>query len=339
MFSIPDQLATSFGFEKISVGINLGCRRQPRTSSSCRATLRAPIWWTTCWSRRESTPSCTSPHKLTSTNPSPTASSFTTNNIFGTHVLLEACKVTAGQVKRFIHVSTDEVYGESKMDDTVRKFESSSPLLPTNPYSATKAGAEMFVMTYGRSYNLPMITTSGNIVYGPHQFTEELIPKFILSAIQVTTAHRIYGIFLTISSGMPLEFQKSLKEVYVAVIWLDFHVLQLLPITFTSQQNLHCISQSMMKHQQKSDGTLHLPWFNYGYCKRMLVDLLTNRIHRSSQSCMFIIECGVVKEIWGCFKDVFVWCLFFDPHVTTTSIENRRSIKKSSQITTTYLIS
>ena len=86
---------------------------------------------------------------------------FTTNNIFGRRVLLEACKVTAGQVKKFIHVNTDEIYGESKMDDTVGNLESSSPLLPTNPYSATKAGAEMLVMAYGRSYNLPIITTRG----------------------------------------------------------------------------------------------------------------------------------------------------------------------------------
>ena len=111
------------------------------------------------------------------------------------HVLLEACKVTAGQVKKFFHVSTDDVYGESKMDDTVGNLESSSPLLPTNPYSATKAGAEMLVMAYGRSYNLPIITTRGNSVYGPHQFPENLIPKFILSAMQVTTTYLYYGNF------------------------------------------------------------------------------------------------------------------------------------------------
>ncbi|KAF5178309.1 dTDP-glucose 4,6-dehydratase [Thalictrum thalictroides] len=73
---------------------------------------------------------------------------FTKNNIYGTHVLLEACKVT-GQIKRFIHVSTDEVYGETDEDAVVGNHEASQ-LLPTNPYSATKAGAEMLVMAYGR---------------------------------------------------------------------------------------------------------------------------------------------------------------------------------------------
>ncbi|KAJ7564472.1 hypothetical protein O6H91_02G018400 [Diphasiastrum complanatum] len=107
---------------------------------------------------------------------------FTKNNIYGTHVLLEACKVT-GSIQRFIHVSTDEVYGETEADAIVGNHEASQ-LLPTNPYSATKAGAEMLVMAYGRSYGLRFITTRGNNVYGPNQFPEKLIPKFILLAMQ-----------------------------------------------------------------------------------------------------------------------------------------------------------
>ncbi|KAH7300439.1 hypothetical protein KP509_24G062900 [Ceratopteris richardii] len=107
---------------------------------------------------------------------------FTKNNVYGTHVLLEACKVT-GTIRRFIHVSTDEVYGETEADAIVGNHEASQ-LLPTNPYSATKAGAEMLVMAYGRSYGLPFITTRGNNVYGPNQFPEKLIPKFILLAMQ-----------------------------------------------------------------------------------------------------------------------------------------------------------
>ncbi|KAJ6743801.1 TRIFUNCTIONAL UDP-GLUCOSE 46-DEHYDRATASE/UDP-4-KETO-6-DEOXY-D-GLUCOSE 35-EPIMERASE/UDP-4-KETO-L-RHAMNOSE-REDUCTASE RHM3-LIKE [Salix viminalis] len=97
---------------------------------------------------------------------------FTTNNIYGTHVLLEACKVTK-KIKRFIHVSTDEVYGETDMETDIGNPEASQ-LLPTNPYSATKAG----------SYGLPIITTRGNNVYGPNQYPEKLIPKFILLALK-----------------------------------------------------------------------------------------------------------------------------------------------------------
>ncbi|CAL0323108.1 unnamed protein product [Lupinus luteus] len=107
---------------------------------------------------------------------------FTYNNIYGTHVLLEGCRVT-NQVKRFIHVSTDEVYGETKLDTNVGNHEASQ-LLPTNPYSATKAGAEMLVMAYHRSYDLPIITTRGNNVYGPNQYPEKLVPKLILRAMK-----------------------------------------------------------------------------------------------------------------------------------------------------------
>ena len=106
---------------------------------------------------------------------------FTENNIRGTHVLLETVK-TVGTIKRFLHVSTDEVYGESSYELDKANVESASLLEPTNPYSATKAGAEMLVMAYGRSYNLPYIITRGNNVYGPHQYPEKAIPKFIMLA-------------------------------------------------------------------------------------------------------------------------------------------------------------
>ena len=99
---------------------------------------------------------------------------FTQNNIFGTHVLLESAK-THG-IKRFVHVSTDEVYGEGETDE--KPMEEEHVLEPTNPYAATKAAAEFLVKSYHRSFNLPVIITRGNNVYGPHQFPEKLIPKF-----------------------------------------------------------------------------------------------------------------------------------------------------------------
>lgn len=99
---------------------------------------------------------------------------FTRNNVMGTHVLLEAAKIH--QISKFIHVSTDEVYGEGE-DDTAPMIED-HVLEPTNPYAATKAGAEFIAKSYHRSFKLPIIITRGNNVYGPHQFPEKLIPKF-----------------------------------------------------------------------------------------------------------------------------------------------------------------
>lgn len=100
---------------------------------------------------------------------------FSKTNILGTHVLLEAARIHG--VQRFVHVSTDEVYGEG-MADTVAMTED-HVLEPTNPYAATKAGAEFLVKAYHRSFRLPTIITRSNNVYGPHQYPEKLIPKFI----------------------------------------------------------------------------------------------------------------------------------------------------------------
>jgi 3,5-epimerase/4-reductase len=103
---------------------------------------------------------------------------FTTDNILGTHNLLESCR-TYGKIELFIHVSTDEVYGESMNTvDETHKTEH-SVLCPTNPYAATKAGAELIAQSYSHSYKMPIIITRGNNVYGPNQYPEKLIPKFI----------------------------------------------------------------------------------------------------------------------------------------------------------------
>ncbi len=102
---------------------------------------------------------------------------YTRDNILGTHVLLEACRQWK-KITRFIHVSTDEVYGES-MIDAERKMHEESVLCPTNPYAATKAGAELIAMSYYHSFKMPIIITRGNNVYGPNQYPEKLIPCFI----------------------------------------------------------------------------------------------------------------------------------------------------------------
>jgi UDP-glucose 4,6-dehydratase len=107
---------------------------------------------------------------------------FTHSNIYGTHVLLESAKVCK-TIKRFVHVSTDEVYGEGTDFETDPMSEE-HVLEPTNPYAATKAGAEFLVKSYFRSFNLPCLITRGNNVYGPHQFPEKLIPKLTNQLMQ-----------------------------------------------------------------------------------------------------------------------------------------------------------
>jgi dTDP-glucose 4,6-dehydratase len=102
---------------------------------------------------------------------------FTQTNALGTHTIMEACR--EAKVPRIIHVSTDEVYGEvlaGEVDET-------GELNPTNPYSASKAAAEMIVNGYRHSFKLPVIVVRANNVYGIRQFPEKLIPRCIMSLI------------------------------------------------------------------------------------------------------------------------------------------------------------
>ena len=103
---------------------------------------------------------------------------YTQDNIMGTHTLLEASRLY-GKIKKFIHVSTDEVYGESMMSIDEKHKTEHSVLCPTNPYAATKAGAELIAQSYNHSFNMPIIITRGNNVYGPNQYPEKVIPRFI----------------------------------------------------------------------------------------------------------------------------------------------------------------
>lgn len=141
---------------------------------------------------------------------------YTNDNVLGTHTLLEACRRYSGctekriqkfvdgiqslngietivgntnicgeienfvgKIQKFIHISTDEVYGESMLGSDSDKKTEESVLCPTNPYAATKAAAELIAQSYYHSFKMPILITRGNNVYGPNQYPEKLIPKFI----------------------------------------------------------------------------------------------------------------------------------------------------------------
>ena len=103
---------------------------------------------------------------------------FTQDNVLGTHILLEQCRLN-GKIKKFVHCSTDEVYGESMNQVEEQAKTEHSILCPTNPYAATKASAELIAQSYCHSFKMPIVITRGNNVYGRNQYPEKLIPKFI----------------------------------------------------------------------------------------------------------------------------------------------------------------
>ncbi|HZX45391.1 MAG TPA: dTDP-glucose 4,6-dehydratase [Candidatus Nanoarchaeia archaeon] len=105
------------------------------------------------------------------------AGTFIKTDVFGTYRLLEAARKL--NVKRFIHISTDEVYGSIEEGS----FNEKSPLNPRNPYSASKAGADRLAYSYFTTYGLPVTITRSSNNFGPYQYPEKLIPLFITNLL------------------------------------------------------------------------------------------------------------------------------------------------------------
>lgn len=109
---------------------------------------------------------------------------FVKTNVLGTAVLLEASKKYL--IEKYIQISTDEVYGSLNKDklNFKKEFYSYDQLNPTNPYSATKASADLLVISYFKTYNLPINIIRMTNNFGPYQNKEKMIPKIILNALQ-----------------------------------------------------------------------------------------------------------------------------------------------------------
>ena len=105
------------------------------------------------------------------------AGTFVVTDVFGTHVLLETAKKLG--VERMIHIGTDESYGSIAEGS----FKEGDPLVPSSPYSAAKAAADLLVHAYWTTYNLPVIITRSSNNFGPYQYPEKLIPLFITNAL------------------------------------------------------------------------------------------------------------------------------------------------------------
>ncbi|HVY62510.1 MAG TPA: dTDP-glucose 4,6-dehydratase [Planctomycetota bacterium] len=112
---------------------------------------------------------------------------FVRTNVEGTRVMLEAAR--AAKTPRFVHVSTDEVYGDL---GPTGKFTEETPLAPNSPYSASKASSDLLARAFFKTYKLPVVTTRCSNNYGPYQFPEKLIPLMISNALEETPLP-VYG--------------------------------------------------------------------------------------------------------------------------------------------------
>ncbi len=107
------------------------------------------------------------------------AQDFVRTNVVGVQVLLDFAR--AHRIRRFVQVSTDEVYGSL---GPVGKFTETTPLAPSSPYSASKAAADLLVLAYHKTFGLPTIITRCSNNYGPYQFPEKLIPLFVTNLLE-----------------------------------------------------------------------------------------------------------------------------------------------------------
>ena len=106
---------------------------------------------------------------------------FLDTNIKGTAVLMDACRKYG--IKRYHQVSTDEVYGDLPLDRPDLFFTEETPIHTSSPYSSSKAGADLLVLAYHRTYGLPVTISRCSNNYGPHHFPEKLIPLMIANAL------------------------------------------------------------------------------------------------------------------------------------------------------------
>jgi dTDP-glucose 4,6-dehydratase len=111
------------------------------------------------------------------------ADEFVRTNVLGVHSLLEATKKSAGQVKLYIQISTDETYGTLSLEDTT-KFTEDTGFAPNVPYAAAKGGGDLMCRAYHRSYGVPVIVTHCSNNYGPYQHPEKLIPNSMFRALR-----------------------------------------------------------------------------------------------------------------------------------------------------------
>ncbi len=107
---------------------------------------------------------------------------FLETNIKGTSILLECCKKY--NIKRYHQISTDEVYGDLPLDRKDLSFTEESTLKPSSPYSASKTSADLLVLSYFRTYKLPITISRCSNNYGPYHFPEKLIPLIIIKALK-----------------------------------------------------------------------------------------------------------------------------------------------------------
>lgn len=195
---------------------------------------------------------------------------FVETNVLGTQVLLDAAKRNG--VRKFVLVSTDEVYGTLDLD-TDDLFTEETPLKPNSPYAASKAGADLLTQAYFETYGFPInITRCGNN-YGPYQYPEKLIPLFILK-LQRDEKVPVYGDGLNVRDWIHVEDHAK----GVVKVLFDGKPGEIYNLGANNQRNNMQITKALLHLLEKGDEAIEYVADRPGHDRRYALD--TQKVRR-----------------------------------------------------------
>lgn len=222
---------------------------------------------------------------------------FVRTNVLGTQVLLDAAKQVG--VKKFVHVSTDEVYGELDFDPSTF-FTEETPLQPNSPYSASKASSDLLVRAYHETYGLPVIITRCSNNYGPFQFPEKLIPLTI-SRVLKDEKVPVYG------DGKNIRDWLHVLD-HCAAIALVMHkgpAGEVYNIGGHNERSNFEVVETIISSLGKSDDLIEFVTDRLGHDKRYAID--PTKIEKLGWKPTYAFETGIAQTIEWYLENKWWW--------------------------------
>lgn len=229
---------------------------------------------------------------------------FAKTNIIGTMNLLNAVKYmnekSSHQIIRYHQISTDEVYGDLPLDRSDLKFKEDSKINASNPYSASKASADLQVLSYSKTYNLPVTISRCSNNYGPYQYPEKLIPVMIKNAIN-NKKLPIYG------NG---ENVRDWIHVYDHIVGIDLIVRygkngEIYNLGGNTEKTNLEVIKTILKYLNKPESLISFVKDRPGHDKRYAID--TSKIEKElGWKCKYNFDEGIIETIeW--YLNNYVW--------------------------------
>ncbi len=190
------------------------------------------------------------------------SSPFIRSNVMGTQVLLDSAK--AHKVDRFVHVSTDEVYGT--LGDT-GFFTEETPLAPNSPYSASKAASDLLVRSYVHTFHFPALTTRCSNNYGPFPFPEKLIPLFISNLTRNETIP-VYGDGLNVRDWIHVKDHCA----GIHAVWRKGRIGEVYNLGGKSERTNIALTKTLLSIMGKNESSIKYVKDRPGHDKRYAID-------------------------------------------------------------------